>query len=138
MVGCKRTQCTWKLGFGGACIGVVLSAWSAIIVGGGAEAWSFISKRGFALHPIQGAFLNRPGKLHGHIDTKNICIYIYTYITTYPTLLYSTLSYHTMTIPCPYTMTIQYRTYHTISNSTYNYIQLYTCNYMQLHTITYN
>ena len=109
MVCCKRTPCTWKMAFRGACIGVVLSAWSAIIAGGGAEAWSFISKRGFALHPVQGAFLNRPGKLHAiYIDTKtikNICIYIYTIVYLH-TLLCSTLSYHTMTIPCPYTMTI--------------------------------
>ena len=104
MVCCKRTQGTWKLGFRGACIGVVLSAWSAIIAGGGAEAWSFISKRGFALHPIKGASMNRSGKLHAYRYNSicMFCLYIIYKPTYYlpSTLPYPFLPYyHTMTIP---------------------------------------
>ena len=98
MVCCKRTQCTVNLGFRGACIGVVLSAWSAIIAGGGAEAWSFISKRGFALHPIKGAACLARGKLHA---SRQFVFLVFTQYINHINLIKPTY-YLPSTLPYPF------------------------------------
>ena len=159
MVCCKRTQCIWKLGFQGACIGVVLSAWSAIIAGGGAEAWSFISKRGFALHPIKGAACLARGKLHAsrqfvflvftqyinHINLIKPTYYLpstlpYPFLPYYRTMTMTMTRYHDQ-IPWPYHDNANHSIqYNTIQHNTeqYNTEHTITYNYIQIHATTCN
>ena len=49
-MGVQRAQCAqWMLWYR-----LVLFAWSAVLIAGGAVAWKFISERGFHLPPIPG------------------------------------------------------------------------------------
>ena len=50
-MGVQRAQCAqWMLWYR-----LVLFAWSAVLIAGGAVAWKFISERGFHVPAIPGA-----------------------------------------------------------------------------------